>query len=158
MAMAAAEADHRPIRVLFLCTGNSARSQLAEALLTHLGHGRFDASSAGTEPAGVNPLTVRVLADRGIDWSDARSKPVGDLVDRPFDYVITVCDRARQACPVFPGARRVLDWDLEDPAAVQGTGTQRAAAFERTARIIEERLRDFMASAMPSEGPAHHPS
>ena len=91
-----------PIRVLFVCTGNSARSQIAEALLRDFGGADFEVSSAGTDPKGVNPFAVRVLAEIEIDWSGARSKSVTEFLGRPFDYVITVCDRARQTCPVFP--------------------------------------------------------
>ena len=92
-----------PIRVLFVCTGNSARSQIAEAVLRRQGGADFEVFSAGTEPKGVNPYTVRVLADAGIDWSGARSKSVDGFLGQSFDYVVTVCDRARQSCPVFPG-------------------------------------------------------
>ena len=92
-----------PIRVLFICTGNSARSQMAEAILGRLGGSDFDVQSAGTHPGGVNPLTVRALSEIGVDWSGARSKSVVEYLDEPFDYVITVCDQAREACPVFPG-------------------------------------------------------
>ncbi len=91
-----------PIRVLFVCTGNSARSQIAEAVLKQLGGQDFAVFSAGTEPRDVNPYTVRVLADAGIDWSAARSKSIDEFVGQPFDYIITVCDRARQSCPIFP--------------------------------------------------------
>ncbi|MEX1335283.1 MAG: MerR family transcriptional regulator, partial [Candidatus Limnocylindrales bacterium] len=90
----------QPIRVLFVCTGNSARSQIGQALLAHLGGPEFAVESAGTEPKGVNPYAVRVLAEVGIDWSGAQSKPLAPFLEQPFDYVITVCDRARQACPV----------------------------------------------------------
>ncbi|MGA3056963.1 MAG: arsenate reductase ArsC, partial [Candidatus Limnocylindrales bacterium] len=105
-----------PIRVLFVCTGNSARSQIAEALLGDLGGSDFAAFSAGTLPHGVSPYTTRVLGEAGIDWSGARSKSVTEFIGRPFDYVITVCDRARQTCPVFPGRHKSLHWGLEDPA------------------------------------------
>ena len=133
-----------PIRVLFVCTGNSARSQIAEALLGQFGGVEFAAASAGTEPHSVNPLTVRVLADTGIDWSGARAKSVEEFVGQPFDYVITVCDRARQTCPVFPGSQNTLHWGLDDPAAVEGTDAQRLAAFERTRTELSIRLRPFI--------------
>lgn len=94
-----------PTRVLFLCTGNSARSQIAEALLKTRGGPTYDVVSAGTQPKGVNPMTLRVLSGAGIDWSQARSKNVADLVGQSFDEVITVCDRARESCPYFPGAQ-----------------------------------------------------
>ncbi len=134
----------RPIRVLFVCTGNSARSQIAEALLQHRGGPDFEVCSAGTEPRGVNPYTVRVLGEVGIDWSAARSKSVTDFLDRPFDYVITVCDRARQVCPVFPGEHNTLHWGLEDPAEVEGTDAEKLAAFRRTRLEITNRLRPFI--------------
>jgi arsenate reductase (thioredoxin) len=141
-----------PIRVLFVCTGNSARSQLAEALLERIGGPDFAVESAGTEPKGVNPLTVRVLAESGIDWSAATSKSVETFVDQPFDYVITVCDRARQACPVFPGSYDALHWGLEDPAEVQGTDDERMAAFRRTYRELVQRIRPFVEVALRSAG------
>ena len=139
--------DARPIRVLFLCTGNSARSQMAQALLQRLAGPDFEVESAGTEPKGVNPLTVAVLAESGIDWSGARSKPVSDLTGQPWDYVITVCDRARQACPVFPGHQDLIHWSLDDPAAVDGTDEQRLEAFRRTRMDIAMRLRPFISTA-----------
>ena len=144
-----------PARVLFVCTGNSARSQMAEALLRQRGGPDFEVSSAGTEPHGVNPYTIRVLGEVGIDWAAARSKSVTEFLGRPFDYVITVCDRARQTCPVFPGRHESLHWDLEDPAEVEGTDEAKLDAFRRTRREIEDRLAAFMASAgSASEGSA----
>ena len=133
-----------PIRVLFVCTGNSARSQMAEALLRRDGGADFEVYSAGTEPKGVNPFTVQVLAEAGIDWSGARSKPMQEFLGQPFDYVITVCDRARQACPRWPGQDQTLHWGLEDPAEVQGTDEQKLAAFRRTEQEIGVRLRPFI--------------
>jgi len=121
-----------PIRVLFVCTGNSARSQIAEALLRDFGGADFEVSSAGTDPKGVNPFAVRVLAEIEIDWSGARSKSVTEFLGRPFDYVITVCDRARQTCPVFPGNHNTLHWGLDDPAEVEGTDERKLEAFRHT--------------------------
>lgn len=141
-----------PIRVLFVCTGNSARSQLAEALLARFGGSDFEVQSAGTEPNGVNPFAVEVLATRGIDWSAATSKSVGAFIDQPFDYVITVCDRARQSCPVFPGQHNSLHWGLEDPAEVEGTDDEKRAAFERTAMELTQRLRPFIEIALRAAG------
>ncbi|MFO1541307.1 MAG: MerR family transcriptional regulator [Chloroflexota bacterium] len=141
-----------PIRVLFVCTGNSARSQIAEALLGTIGGPDFLAASAGTEPAGVNPWTIRVLGERGIDWSRAESKTVARYLGQPWDYVITVCDRARQSCPVFPGDYNRLHWGLDDPAAVDGTDAERLAAFERTATELTLRLRPFVEIALRSAG------
>jgi arsenate reductase len=134
----------RPIRVLFVCTGNAARSQIAEALLREYGGGDFEAFSAGTEPRGVHPFTIRVLAETGIDWSAARSKSVNEFLDQPFDYVITVCNRARQVCPVFPGDHNSLHWGLEDPAAAEGTDAQRLAAFRQTQVELASRIRAFV--------------
>ena len=136
--------NDRPIRVLFVCTGNSARSQIAEALLRQYGGDDFAAFSAGTEPKGVNPYTVRVLSEIGIDWSDARAKSVHEYLGEPFDYVITVCDRARQACPVFPGEHNSLHWGLDDPAEVDGSDADRLAAFRRTQVEVSVRLRPFI--------------
>jgi arsenate reductase len=133
-----------PIRVLFVCTGNSARSQIAEALLRDFGGADFEVNSAGTEPHGVNPYTIRVLDEIGIDWSAARSKSVTEFIGRPFDYVITVCDRARQTCPVFPGNHNTMHWGLEDPAEVEGTDEQKLEAFRRTRTEVATRLRPFV--------------
>lgn len=133
-----------PIRALFVCTGNSARSQMAEALLSDFGGADFEVFSAGTEPKGVNPYTVRVLGEIGIDWSGAHSKSVTEFIDQPFDYVITVCDRARQTCPVFPGEHNSLHWGLDDPAEVDGTDQQKLEAFRRTRTEVATRLRPFV--------------
>lgn len=134
----------RPIRVLVVCTGNSARSILAEALLRHVGGSDFEVHSAGTEPKGVNPLTLRVLGEAGIDTTGLRSKSVEEYLGQPFDYVITVCDQARQVCPVFPGAGERLHWGYEDPAAVEGTEEERLRAFRRVFTQLSERIRTFV--------------
>ncbi len=143
-----------PIRVLFVCTGNSARSQIAEAVLDRLGGRDFEVMSAGTEPKGVNPFTLRVLGDAGIDWSGARSKSVDEFLGQPFDYVITVCDRARQSCPVFPGQHNTLHWGLEDPAEVEGSEAERLAAFQRTYLELNQRIRPFIEVALRAVGRA----
>ena len=132
-----------PIRVLFVCTGNSARSIMAEALLRQQGGEQFEVHSAGTEPRGVNPLTLRVLEDAGIDASWARSKSVNDYLGQRFDYVITVCDQARQVCPVFPGVHESLHWGYEDPAEATGSEDERLAVFRRVFVQIGERVRQF---------------
>ena len=139
--------DRAPIRVLFVCTGNSARSIMAEALLRRRGGDRFEVFSAGTEPRGVNPLTLRVLADAGIDASWARSKSVTEFLDQRFDYVVTVCDQARQVCPVFPGAHESLHWGYEDPAEAQGTEEERLAVFRRVFVAMDQRIAQFAAIA-----------
>jgi arsenate reductase len=133
----------RPIRVLFVCTGNSARSIMAEALLRHHGGDEFEVHSAGTEPRGVNPLTLKVLADAGIDASSARSKSVNEYLGQEFDYVVTVCDQARQVCPVFPGVHESLHWGYEDPAEAAGSEEERLAVFRRVFIQIGERVRQF---------------
>ena len=134
---------HDPIRVLFVCTGNSARSVMAEALLRQHGGDAFEVHSAGTEPKGINPLTLRVLADAGIDASWARSKSVDEYLGQSFDYVVTVCDEARQSCPVFPGVHDSLHWGYEDPAEAEGTEEERLAVFRRVFIQIGERVRQF---------------
>jgi arsenate reductase len=133
-----------PIRVLFVCTGNSARSQIAEALLRDFGGTEFDVDSAGTEPKSINPYTVKVLNEIGIDWSGARSKSATEFLGQRFDYVITVCDRARQTCPVFPGNHNTLHWGLDDPAEVEGTDREKLEAFRRTRTEVAARLRPFV--------------
>jgi thioredoxin type arsenate reductase len=140
-------ASRVPVRVLFLCTGNSARSQMAEAILEQVGGTSFEVESAGTEPKGVNPFTLRVLRDAGIDWSAATSKSVTQFTGRPFDYVVTVCDRARQACPVFPGADQSLHWDLADPAEVEGSDDDKLAAFRATYADLRDRIAGFVRTA-----------
>ena len=143
MTAARASSGERPIRVLFVCTGNSARSVMAEALLRHHGGDRFEVYSAGTIPKGINPLTLRVLTDAGIDASGARSKSVDEFLGQSFDYVVTVCDQARQVCPVFPGVHESLHWGYEDPAEATGTEEERLAVFRRVFIQIGERVRQF---------------
>jgi arsenate reductase len=137
-----------PVRVLFVCTGNSARSVMAEALLRERGGPAFEVHSAGTEPKGINPLTERVLAEAGIAASFARSKSVAEFLGQGFDYVVTVCDQARQACPVFPGDGERLHWDVEDPAAVGGTDDERIAAFRATLAEMIGRIDAFIPLAL----------
>ncbi|MCY4616419.1 MAG: arsenate reductase ArsC [Chloroflexi bacterium] len=134
------------MRVLFVCTGNSARSQIAEALLRERDGEAFEAHSAGSEPSGLNPLTVRVLAEAGIDIGDAASTHVDVYVGEPWDYVITVCDRARESCPVFPHAGEQLHWSLEDPAAAEGDDATRMAAFRATRDDIRARIDAFVSA------------
>ena len=145
---AAAAVAGPKIRVIFVCTGNSARSQMAEALLRHDAGDRFDVVSAGVTPRQVNPLTIAAMAAIGIDISEAKSKPVGQFLGRRFDYVITLCDRARLTCPVFPGADETLHWGLDDPTEVEGTEAQRRAAFDRTLKEISGRLHAFIPLAV----------
>jgi arsenate reductase len=137
-----------PIRVLFVCTGNSARSVMAEALLRQVGGPDFEVHSAGTEPRGINPLTLATLARAGVDASGARSKSVSEYLGQAFDYVVTVCDEARQACPVFPGVHRSLHWNYEDPAEAAGTEEERLAVFRRVFIGIGERIDQFIPFAL----------
>jgi arsenate reductase len=145
--------DRVKLRVIFLCTGNSARSQMAEALLRLEAGDGFEVVSAGVEPRGVNPLTVRALAEIGIDIAGARSKAVADYVGQPFDYVITLCDQARVSCPVFPGHAKSLHWNLEDPAEATGSEEERLAVFRRVMAELHARVRTFVARAAVSPGP-----
>jgi len=142
-----------PIRVLFVCTHNSARSQIAEALLGHYGGDDFEVHSAGTEVTRVNPLAIQVLAELGIDWTGHRSKSIEEFLEQRFDYVITVCDRARQTCPVFPGSTNTLHWGLDDPSEVEGTEGERLDAFRRTATEVSVRLRPFIEVALRAARP-----
>lgn len=130
-----------PIRVLFLCTGNSARSQMAEALLRSFGGTDFEVYSAGTHPEGVHPLAVQVMRESGIDISGQESKPLHRFLGQSFDYIITVCDRLLDHCPTFPGDTQCVHWGFADPAAVTGAEAERIAAFRRARNEIAERLR-----------------
>jgi arsenate reductase len=135
----------KPIRVIFVCGGNSARSQMAEAILRREGGGDFEAYSAGVWPKDdVHPMTIQVLAEIGIDIRDARSKPVTEFLDQRFDYVVTVCDRARESCPVFPDAEESMHWGLDDPAEATGTEAERLAVFRRVMTEIAVRMRTFI--------------
>ncbi len=131
-------------RILFLCTGNACRSQLAEALATHFHGDRLQAVSAGTQPAGVHPRAVAVLAELGIDWSQARSKNVSEFAGQQFDYIITLCGNAQQVCPFFPGEAQRLHWGLPDPAAATGTDDGIMAAFRAVRDDIRLRLQGLV--------------
>jgi len=133
-----------PVRVLFLCTGNSARSILAEAALKHAGGSDYDVHSAGTSPKGVNPFALEVLAASGIEAGDATSKSVLDYEDQEFDYVITLCDDAAENCPIFWGGTQRLHWGFEDPAAVLGSDETKRAAFQSTLDGLRERIEAFV--------------
>jgi arsenate reductase len=117
---------------------------MAEGILRHFGGERFEVYSAGTEPAGVNPLAIRAMQEAGIDISGHSSKSVNEFVGRHFDYVITVCDQANESCPVFPGDPQRIHWSFPDPSAVEGSGDARYRAFERTARELTARLRTWI--------------
>jgi len=132
-------------RVLILCTGNSARSQMAEGLLRHDAGDRFEVWSAGTRPSHVRPEAIAVMREVGIDISGHRSKSVDELLGQPFDYVLTVCDNARESCPVFPAAAAKLHHAFEDPAALRGSDEERLAVFRRVRDEIRSYLRNFPA-------------
>jgi arsenate reductase len=128
-------------RVLFLCTGNSARSQIAEALLNHDGAGRFEAESAGTEPAArVNPGALDALASAGIEWHGHPPRSVDGLDRRLWDLVVTVCDDAKESCPIFPAGPVMAHWGMPDPAAVQGDAETRRAAFRGALDVLRRRI------------------
>jgi len=121
---------------------------MAEGLLRHRGGDAFEVHSAGTEPRGIHPLTLKILAAAGIDASWARSKSVNEYLGQSFDYVITVCDEARQVCPVFPGVHESLHWGYEDPAAAGGTEDERLAVFRRVFIQLGERINQFVPLAL----------
>ena len=135
----------KPIRVLFLCAGNSARSVIGAALLKQMGGGALDVHSAGINPKGINPYTLRVLVEVGIDASTERSKHVSEYEGQQFDYVITVCDDAAEHCPLFPGDVQRIHWSLRDPAAADGTDEEKFEAFRSTLRELRERITGFIA-------------
>ena len=131
-------------RVLILCTGNSARSQMAEGLLRHLAPDRFEVESAGVEPSRVRPQAVEAMREIGIDISQHRSKSVDEFAGQEFDYVITVCDNARERCPIFPGKTERIHWSFDDPAAAVGDEESQLALFRRVRDEIEGRLKEFL--------------
>ena len=145
----------RELRLLFVCTGNSARSQMAEALLNFKGKGRFHAESAGAQPAsGVNPYAIETLREHHIPWAGHSPRGLDGLDREPWDFVITVCDRARQECPVFPGSSNTLHWGLDDPSEVEGTDAEKLAAFQRTRVELMQRLYPFIELALRARGAA----
>ena len=136
---------HEPIvkqRILFLCTGNSARSQIAEALLGLIAGDHFEAESAGTRPVGLNPMTVESMREIGVDVRNYRSKNLEEFVGQSFNYIITVCDRDKESCPVFPGAVNIRHWSFDDPAAAPLE--TRLEVFRRVRDEIANRLCQFL--------------
>jgi arsenate reductase len=129
--------------ILVVCTGNSARSQMAEGLLRHRLGEQYEIQSAGTDPKGVRPEAIAAMREIGIDISGHRSKSVDEFLGRDFGHVITVCDNARESCPVFGGKSERIHWSFEDPAAVQGSQEQRQAAFRRIRDEIAGRIKSF---------------
>jgi len=137
--------DKQPFKILFLCTGNSARSILGEYLIRRIGQGRFESYSAGAQPTGrVNPFAVKILRELyHIDASEARSKSWEEYEDVEFDFVITVCDNARESCPIWPGQPIIAHWGLPDPAAVEGSDEEKFRAFRQAALQIQRRIELF---------------
>lgn len=143
---ATARRSKRRYRVLLLCTGNGARSQIAEALLDRLSEGTVEVASAGSHPKPLHPNAVRVMHERGIDIGARRSKPLQDFTRRRFDFVITLCDRVREVCPEFPGSPEAIHWSIPDPALEGETDQASYPAFERTADELETRVRFFLSA------------
>ncbi len=143
-----------PTRVLFVCTHNSARSQMAEGLLRSLGGDRFDAASAGTEARGIHPLAIQAMGEEGIDIAMQESKTIDRYLGEPFDVVITVCDDAAEACPVFPNARERRHWSFPDPSKTTGDDEQRFAAFADVRDAIRRRIEEelLVPASAPSGG------
>lgn len=137
---------HYPIRVLFLCTGNSARSQMAEAFLRSFGGSDFEVHSAGTEPTELHPLTIKVMNESNIDVSKQKSKHLNQFLGQSFDYIITVCDRARDNCPTFPGDHERIHWSYDDPAANTNDEVAQYLLFRRVRNEIADRIRVWVAA------------
>lgn len=129
--------------VLILCTGNSARSQMAEGILRSIAGGKFVVESAGVAPSRVRPEAIEAMSDIGIDISSHRSKSVDEFLDKPFDYVITVCDNAKESCPIFPGNVERIHWSFDDPAAFEGMDEEKLTEFRRVRDLIRVKLEDF---------------
>jgi ArsR family transcriptional regulator, arsenate/arsenite/antimonite-responsive transcriptional repressor / arsenate reductase (thioredoxin) len=142
-------------RVLFLCTGNSARSQIAEALCEQLSGGALSAASAGSHPKPLHPNAVRVMRERGINLAGRRSKHVSDFTGERFDYVISLCDRVREVCPEFPGGPELIHWSIPDPGRAPGSDEETLPAFERTASELSTRIDFFIDAIQPSEVTEH---
>lgn len=133
-------------KVLILCTGNSCRSQMAQAMWNHLGHDEWQAVSAGSNPAGyVHPLAIKLLKERGLPVDGLESKSVEPLLDQQFDLVVTVCDNAKSDCPAFPGAKNVLHWPFEDPNDAEGTDEEKMEVFGSVADLIHARINAYLA-------------
>ncbi|MDX1995652.1 MAG: metalloregulator ArsR/SmtB family transcription factor [bacterium] len=133
----------KSLRVLVICTHNSARSQMAEGLLRHLSQGRLKVSSAGSHPTRIHPDAIRVMESMGIDLRSQRSRSISEFLEQPFDYVITVCDKAREICPTFPGSGQQLHWGFADPVSIEDQET-RLKAFTTTAQRLRSRIEYFL--------------
>ena len=133
--------ETRKKRVLFLCTHNSCRSQMAEGLLRHYGGRRFHVYSAGTSPSRIHPMAIKVMAEKGISLTNQRSKSIDEFLGQGFDIIVTTCDIARDRCPVFPGQGKRLHWDLEDPAETGGSREEKREVFRRVRDELEKLIR-----------------
>jgi arsenate reductase len=142
-----------PARVLFVCTHNSARSQMAEGMVRAWGGDRFDAFSAGTEATRVRPEAIEVMREIGIDISEHRSKTILPFIGESFAWVITVCDAAKEACPTIPGAKQVAHWSIDDPSEAQGTEEERLEAFRVARDTLRDRVHIFLLAAGRSDLP-----
>jgi arsenate reductase (thioredoxin) len=138
-------------KVLFLCTGNSARSQMAEGYLRHVAGGEFEPVSAGVEPKGLNPLAVEAMREIGIDISQQTSKDVREFLGQAIPYVVTVCDNAKARCPVFPRTYKFLHWSLEDPAEAVGSHDEKLAVFRRVRDEIAQRIQHELLTSVTTE-------
>jgi len=131
-------------KILFLCTGNSCRSQMGEGFMRHMAGNKFEVFSAGVEPTEVNPYAIKVMAEAGIDISSHKSKSVNEFLEQEFDYVITVCNHAKQVCPIFPGQYERIHWDIEDPADAKGSEQEKLAFFRKIRDEIKEKCLEFL--------------
>lgn len=131
-------------KVLFLCTGNSCRSQMAEGFLRNMAGDKFEVFSAGVKPTQVNPLAIQVMAEVDVDISKHRSKSATEFIGQQFDYVITVCDNANQTCPIFPGKYEKVHWDLKDPAEAQGSEVERMVIFREMRNEIRQKIEEWI--------------
>lgn len=146
-------------KVLFLCTGNSARSQMAEGYLRHVAGNRYEVLSGGISPKGLNPLAVEAMNEIGIDISRQRSKDVVEYLGTAIQYVVTVCDNAKERCPIFPGTYKFLHWSLQDPAAATGTHDEKLAVFRQVRDEVAARIEQtFVKSEVPVTGLASQPN
>jgi arsenate reductase (thioredoxin) len=145
-----ASPEPSPVRILVLCTHNSARSQIAEALLRSYGNGRFRVESAGTEATRVNPLAVEVMREVGIDISGARSKHLDEFIEQEFEYVITVCDSAAESCPMFPGRAERIHWSFPDPSVADGSDDDKLTVFRTVRDDIAEQIHKWVNEARPA--------
>ena len=132
-------------KILFICTGNSARSQMAEGFVNNLFHNKYTAYSAGTDPSKVNSLAIQVMSELGIDISHHKSKSLNEMLDKEFDFIITVCDKANQTCPVFPNKANQIHIAFDDPSSIQGSDEQRLLVFRRVRDEIKEWISEFLA-------------